>query len=302
MTRAAGAQQEAAIPFTMTRRPRAPHRRALRLIRKKPLGAVGMVIMVVFFVSGLLSNVIAPYGYSDTNILENLQSPSLGHPFGTDDLGRDVLSRVIHGARISIIISLTAVSLGTGGALILGTVSAYNRGWVDMTIQRFVDAYMAFPGLVILLTLVSIFQPGIRTLIIALALGEIFRFSRIVRSTVFVVQNEVYVEAAVAVGATPLRIIVRYIFPNIMAVMLVIVTVSLGSVILIESTLSFLGLGIPPPHPSWGRMLAGQGAEHMQDAPWMAIFPGIAIGLAVFGFNMAGDALRDVLDPRLRGA
>ena len=258
--------------------------------------------MVVFFVSGLLSNVIAPYGYSDTNILENLQSPSLGHPFGTDDLGRDVFSRVIHGARISIIISLTAVSLGTGGALILGTVSAYNRGWVDMTIQRFVDAYMAFPGLVILLTLVSIFQPGIRTLIIALALGEIFRFSRIVRSTVFVVQNEVYVEAAVAVGATPLRIVVRYIFPNIMAVMLVIVTVSLGSVILIESTLSFLGLGIPPPHPSWGRMLAGQGAEHMQDAPWMAIFPGIAIGLAVFGFNMAGDALRDVLDPRLRGS
>jgi peptide/nickel transport system permease protein len=292
-----------AISMTAVSPRRGGHRlrQTFRVIRRKPLGVAGGLIVVGLLAIGILADVVAPYSYSETNILSALQKPSFDHVFGTDDLGRDVFSRVVYGTRISVIIGLAAVTIGTLGALVLGMLSAYAGGIADLVIQRLVDGWISFPGLVILLTLVSIFQPGILTLVIALALGEIFRGSRIFRASVLTVMNQSYVEAARALGCSHARIILRYIVPNVMAVIIVLATVGLGSVILAEATLSFLGLGIPPPYPSWGRMLSGQGALYFYAAPWIAIFPGLAISLAVFGFNMFGDALRDLLDPRLRG-
>jgi len=274
---------------------------ALRVIQRKPLGVAGGLIVAALLAMGVLADLIAPYGYADTSLLRTLQKPSPEHIFGTDDLGRDMFSRVVYGARISVIIGLSAVTLGMIGALALGVLSAYVGGHTDLIIQRLVDGWISFPSLVILLTLVSVFQPGILTLVVALALGEIFRGSRVFRASVLTVINQSYVEAARALGCTHSRIILRYILPNIMAVVLVLATVGLGAVILAEATLSFLGFGIPPPYPSWGRMLSGQGALYFYAAPWVAIFPGLAISLAVFAFNMFGDALRDLLDPRLRG-
>lgn len=287
---------------TTARRPRGRVSRVLRTMRRRPLGTIGIAIVAVFLIAGIFSEWIAPYGYNETNLLYALESPSLDYPMGTDDLGRDVFSRVIYGARISIIVGAAAVTAATIGALALGMISGYMGGWIDLLLQRLVDAWLAFPPLVILLTIVAVFQPGLLTLIIALALGEIFRFARVVRGSVMQTKNEPYVEAAKVIGASGTRVVVRHILPNIIPVVLVLVTISLGVVILTEATLSFLGYGIPPPYPSWGRMLTGTGALYLYDAPWMAIFPGLAITFAVFGFSMAGDALRDLLDPRLRGA
>ena len=284
-----------------------PRRRGLRIqsigraAKRSPLGTIGVVIVLILLICGIFADFIAPYSYSETNLLQALRSPSRDYWFGTDDLGRDVFSRVVYGARISIIVGAAAVAAATIGAVTLGLVSGYVGGWVDLLLQRLVDAWLAFPPLVILLTLVAIFQPGILTLIIALSVGELFRFSRVVRGAVLQVKSEAYIEAALVVGNSNARIMWRHILPNIVPVVLVLITISLGVVILTEATLSFLGYGIPPPFPSWGRMLSGTGALYLYDAPWMAIFPGVAITIAVFGFSMAGDAIRDRLDPRLRG-
>ena len=239
--------------------------------------------------------------YDQTNVRNRLKPPSAQFYFGTDNLGRDIFSRIVYGARVSVTVGFGAVSIGICLATIIGVGSGYCGGKSDVLVQRLVDAQMAIPGLLLLLNIMAVTGPGLLNIILALGIVSAAGSSRIIRSAALAAKENQFVEAARAVGASHLRIILCYILPNIMAPIIIISTVSLGFTILIESTLSFLGFGVPPPYPSWGEMLSGSGRSYMHKAPWMATWPGVAISLAVFGFNMLGDALRDLLDPRLRG-
>jgi peptide/nickel transport system permease protein len=274
----------------------------IRFVCVKPLGALGGGFVSLMIVLALFADVIAPYDYNQRNLRERLEPPSMRHLMGTDNLGRDVFTRVIYGARISVSVGFGGIGMGVLLASLVGITSGYFGGWFDILFQRLVDAWQSFPGLVILLSLVSVLQPGVPTLIVAIGILSASGSSRIIRSATLATKENQYVEAARAVGASHARIIVRYILPNVFTVIIIIATIGLGAVILIESALSFLGFGVPPPFPSWGEMLSGSARVYMYRAPWMAIWPGVAISVAVFGFNMLGDALRDVLDPRLRGS
>jgi peptide/nickel transport system permease protein len=281
---------------------RALLRRAIRLTWRKPLGALGALIVLVMLLMAIFAESIAPFHYNQTQMRDRLKPPSASHILGTDNLGRDIFSRIVYGARISMIVSLSAVIIGITLATAVGTVSGYFGGMFDTLVQRAVDAWMAFPWLVVLLSIMSIVGPGIVNLTVALGILVAAGTSRIIRSATLSVKEHTYIEAARAVGASHRRILLRYIVPNVMAPIIIAATVTLGFIILAESSLSFLGFGVPPPYPSWGLMLNGSGRVFMLRAPWMAMWAGIAVSLAVFGFNMLGDALRDVLDPRLRGS
>jgi len=272
-----------------------------RLIKEKPLGAFGGVIVLGLLLCALLAPWIATHPYDQTNVRNRLKPPSAHFYFGTDNLGRDIFSRIIYGARVSVTVGFGAVSIGICLATMIGVGSGYFGGKSDVLVQRLVDAQMAIPGLLLLLNIMAVMGPGLLNIILALGIVSAAGSSRIIRSAALSVKENQFVEAARAIGASHLRIILRYILPNIMAPIIIITTVSLGFTILIESALSFLGFGVPPPYPSWGEMLSGSGRSYMHKAPWMATWPGVAISLAVFGFNMLGDALRDLLDPRLRG-
>jgi peptide/nickel transport system permease protein len=274
----------------------------IRFVCAKPLGALGGGFVALMIVLALFADVIAPYDYNQRNLRERLEPPSMRHIMGTDNLGRDIFSRVVYGARISVSVGFGGIGMGVLLASLVGITSGYFGGWFDILFQRLVDAWQSFPGLVILLSLVSVLQPGVPTLIVAIGILSASGSSRVIRSAALATKENQYVEAARAVGASHARIIVRYILPNVFTVIIIIATIGLGGVILIESALSFLGFGVPPPFPSWGEMLSGSARVYMYRAPWMAIWPGMAISMAVFGFNMLGDALRDVLDPRLRGS
>jgi peptide/nickel transport system permease protein len=272
-----------------------------RLIKEKPLGAFGGVIVLGLLLCALLAPWIATHPYDQTNVRYRLKPPGAQFYFGTDNLGRDIFSRIVYGARVSVTVGFGAVSIGICLATMIGVGSGYAGGKADVLVQRLVDAQMAIPGLLLLLNIMAVLGPGLLNIILALGVVSAAGSSRIIRSAALSVKENQFVEAARAIGASHLRIILRYILPNIMAPIIIITTVSLGFVILIESALSFLGFGVPPPYPSWGEMLSGSGRSYMYKAPWMATWPGVAISLAVFGFNMLGDALRDLLDPRLRG-
>jgi len=272
-----------------------------RLIKEKPLGAFGGVIVLGLLLCALLAPWIATHPYDQTNVRNRLKPPSAQFYFGTDNLGRDIFSRIIYGARVSVTVGFGAVSIGICLATMIGVGSGYFGGKADVLVQRLVDAQMAIPGLLLLLNIMAVLGPGLLNIILALGVVSAAGSSRIIRSAALSVKENQFVEAARAIGASHLRIIIYHILPNIMAPIIIITTVSLGFVILIESALSFLGFGVPPPYPSWGEMLSGSGRSYMQKAWWMATWPGVAISLAVFGFNMLGDALRDLLDPRLRG-
>jgi peptide/nickel transport system permease protein len=271
-----------------------------RLIKEKPLGAFGGVIVLGLLLCALLAPWIATHPYDQTNVRHRLKPPGPQFYFGTDNLGRDIFSRIIYGARVSVTVGFGAVSIGICLATIIGVGSGYVGGKADVLVQRLVDTQMAIPGLLLLLNIMAVLGPGLLNIILALGVVSAAGSSRIIRSAALSVKENQFVEAARAIGASHLRIILHYILPNIMAPIIIITTVSLGFVILIESALSFLGFGVPPPYPSWGEMLSGSGRSYMYKAPWMATWPGVAISLAVFGFNMLGDALRDLLDPRLR--
>jgi peptide/nickel transport system permease protein len=272
-----------------------------RLIKEKPLGAFGGVIVLGLLFCALFAPWIATNPYDQTNVRNRLKPPSSQFYFGTDNLGRDIFSRIVYGARVSVTVGFGAVSIGITLATIIGVGSSYFGGKSDVLVQRLVDAQMAIPGLLLLLNIMAVLGAGLLNIILALGVVSAAGSSRIIRSAALTVKENQFVEAARAIGASHLRIILYYILPNIMAPIIIITTVSLGFTILIESTLSFLGFGVPPPYPSWGEMLSGSGRSYMHKAPWMATWPGVAISLAVFGFNMLGDALRDLLDPRLRG-
>jgi peptide/nickel transport system permease protein len=274
----------------------------VRLVREKPLGTFGGAIVLILFLVGIFANWIAPYGYNEMTLSARLQPPSATYWLGTDNLGRDLLSRIIYGARISMIVGLSVPAITTIGNLFLGIISAYFGGKTDLIIQRFVDTVMCFPGLVIMLTVIAITGPGLTQLILLLGiLGAIGGGVRVFRSAVLGVMGNVYLEASKAVGCTNWRIMYKHILPNIMAVVIVSFSMGMGGAILAEATLSFLGFGIPPPAPSWGGMLSGPARRYMLQAPWMALWPGVALSLVVYGMNMFGDGIRDILDPRLRG-
>jgi len=286
-----------------------PFRALGRFVRRKPLGAVGGLIVLLFILTALFADLIAPYAYDVGQGVERLKGPSLRHLFGTDNLGRDLFSRIVYGARISIAVGFGAVFVGTGLATLIGVVSGYFGGLFDLLFQRLIDAWVAFPAIILLACLVTVSttrntDPSTSIIIVAVALGLVVAggSSRVVRSAVLGIRDMPYIEAARCTGCSDLHIIRRYILPNILAPVLILATVQLGGAILAESTLSFLGFGVKPPMPAWGSMLAGSGRQFFLVAPWLAIWPGLAISLAVFGFNMLGDALRDVLDPRLRGS
>ena len=269
--------------------------------RRKPLGALGAVIVVGLLAMAVFAPWIAPYQYDETIPGARMKAPGAQFWMGTDNLGRDVYSRVVYGAAVSVTVGFGAVLLANVLATVIGITSGYFGGAYDICVQRVVDAWQSFPFLVVILSLMAVLGPGLLNLVLALGVLGAAAASRVIRGTTISVMQNTYVEAARALGAGHLRIMLRYILPNVAATVIILATIGLGAAILAESALSFLGFGVPPPYPSWGAMLSGSGRSFMYRAPWMAIWPGAAISLAVFGFNMLGDALRDVLDPRLRG-
>jgi len=273
-----------------------------RFCRRKPLGAVGALIVLVLLVMAGFAEWIAPYAYDQQIADARLKPPGRAFLFGTDNVGRDIFSRIVYGARVSVTVGFLTVLLGNLIAAAIGITSGYFRGRYDIIVQRLVDAWQSFPYLIIILSLLAVLGPGMLNVILALSILVAAAASRVIRSATLSVVEYPYIEAARAIGASHGRVILRHVLPNVTATIVVIATIGLGGVILAESALSFLGFGVPPPHPSWGSMLSGSGRTYMYSAPWIAIWPGVAISLVVFGFNMLGDALRDVLDPRLRGS
>lgn len=266
----------------------------------QPLGMFGALIVLIFLVMALAPGIIAPHDPNAPGVGGRLEDPSWSHFMGTDGLGRDVFSRIVFGARLSVLIGFGAVAVGTTAGAVIGIVSGYFGGTTDTLIQRLIDAVMTFPGLILALVIVTIWGQGVTQLVFAIAILIIPGASRIVRGATLAEKNNQYVEAAKVLGASESRIIFRHILPNITAPIIVIVSVMVGVAILVEAALSFLGLGVPPPTPSWGQMLSIEGRTFMLEQPWLAIWPGLAISFVVLGLNLLGDALRDILDPKLR--
>jgi peptide/nickel transport system permease protein len=274
----------------------------VRLFRDKPLGAFGFVVCVIFLFCGLFADLLAPYGFNQISPINRLKPPGEKFWFGTDNLGRDVFSRTLYGAQLSVIIGLSAAALATFVSVLVGILCGYLGGKIDMVLQRFVDAWMSFPDLIILIVVVSVVGPGMGPVIVILGLLYGIAGSRIIRGAVLSVRENAYVHAAQSTGATLPRILWHHILPNVMAPVIVLFTTRVGAVILAESGLAFLGLGVPPPAPTWGGMLSGSGRSFMYLAPWLALAPGLCITVVVYAINVFGDALRDLLDPRMRGS
>ena len=282
----------------------------VRLVREKPMGTIGAIIVILLFFTGIFADLawlgfpelgLAPHHYNEIHMADRLAPPSAKYPLGADNVGRDLLSRIIYGARISMIIGLSATLLSTVVANAIGLASGYISGKFDILTQRLVDAWLCFPGLVIYLTFMSIIGGGMLQVILVLGIGGGIGASRGSRALVFWIKESAYVEATRAIGSSTSRIIWRHLLPNVMPMIIVGFSLGIGGVILAEATLSFLGFGIPPPFPSWGQMLSAAGRRYMYEAPWLALWPGVALTLVVYGVNMFGDALRDLIDPRLRG-
>ena len=270
------------------------------LIRKKPLGATGGIIVLVMMFLAIFADVITPFDPVINDFGSMHLPPDGTHWFGTDQFGRDVLSRIVFGARTALVVGFVSAFIGATVGLVLGISSAYFGGMFDLIFQRIMDVFMAFPLIILALAVVSIFGTGVENLIIAITIPFIPRCARVVRSSALAIREIPYVDAARALGFSHRRIILRHMAPNVMAPYLIMITAFVGQAILLEASLTFLGLGVQEPTPAWGLMLQGGAEEYAESAPWMAIFPGVAISLSVFGFNLFGDALRDVLDPKLR--
>lgn len=281
-------------------RAEASRRAVARFARKKPLAMFGAVVILVMLVLAAFPGLVATTDPNAQDPANSLQNASSEHYFGTDNFGRDVFSRVVHGARSSVVIGFGSVAISLCIAVLVGSVSGYLGGWLDTVVQRFVDAVMALPWLVLLMSVMALIGPGIGNTVFVLGVLTAPAASRVVRGSVLSLRTRQFVEAARATGCSGPRILFRHILPNITAELTVLASIGIGSAILAESSLSFLGFGVVPPTPSWGYMLGIEGRRFLTTAPWLAIFPGLAIALCVFSFNVLGDGLRDVLDPRLR--
>jgi peptide/nickel transport system permease protein len=276
-------------------------RRLAFLAQRHMLGTVGLVIMVLFVWVALSADLICRYDPLSVDSAHRLSAPDWRHWLGTDSFGRDVWSRIVHGARISLAVGIGSTTLGASIGVMVGLTSGYLSGWVDLVFQRVTDILQALPLLVLALVMTAALGPSLPNVILAIAIPLIPTVSRVIRANTLALREQPFVEAAKSIGMSETRIALRHVLPNTLAPLIVLATAQLGSTILTEASLSFLGLGIPEPYPSWGRMLSESAAEYVRVAPWLVIFPGIAISLAVFGTNLFGDALRDILDPRQRG-
>ena len=276
-------------------------RRLTFLAQRYMLGTVGLIIMVLFVWVAISANLISRFDPLSVDSAHRLSPPDARHWMGTDSFGRDVWSRIIHGARISLAVGIGSTALGSSLGVIIGLASGYLSGWVDLVFQRITDILQALPLLVLALVMTAALGPSLPNVIIAIAIPLIPTVARVIRANTLALRELPFVEAAKSIGMSETRIALRHVLPNTMAPLIVLATAQLGSTILTEASLSFLGLGIPEPYPSWGRMLSESAAEYVRVAPWLVIFPGVAISLAVFGTNLFGDALRDILDPRQRG-
>ena len=275
--------------------------RARFLARQYPLGAVGAVIMAAFVLVAIFADFVTAYDPVTTNARMSLGAPNAQHWLGTDFLGRDIWSRIAYGARISLAVGIGSTTLGCAIGMIVGLASGYLGGWVDLIVQRIMDILQALPLLVLALVMAAALGPSLENTIIAISIPLIPSVARVIRSNTLALRELPFIESAKTVGMSEMRIVLKHVLPNTLAPLIVLGTAQLGAAILTESALSFLGLGIPEPHPSWGRMLSESAAEFVRTAPWLVLFPGIAISLTVFGTNLLGDALRDLLDPRQRG-
>ncbi|HET9491604.1 MAG TPA: ABC transporter permease [Methylomirabilota bacterium] len=273
----------------------------VQMVRRKPLGTCGGVIVLGMLAAALLADVLTPYGFAETSLRERLVPTSAAHWLGTDHLGRDLLTRLLYGARISLYVGFGAVGLGSVLATLIGVLCAYFGGRADLLVQRGVDAWMAFPPLLLLMSIMSLVGPSVLNITLVLGVAFGVQNSRVIRGVALAIKEHTYIEGARAAGAGHARITMGHILPNVLPTIIVVATTGLSTVILVEASLSFLGLGIPPPYPTWGGMLSLAGLDYMYQAPWLAIWPAVALSLAVFGFNMLGDGLRDLLDPRLKG-
>ena len=273
----------------------------VRLVKEKPLGTVGAVITLLLLFTAIFADLLAPYGMNECWVGDFLTPPSAKFWLGTDNIGRDMLSRIIFGARISVIVGLAASTLATIVSAVIGVVSGYRGGKLDLIVQRGVDIWMCLPGLIISMVMIIIMGASVWSIIIALGLTWGVPGSRIIRGAVIAIREDVYIEAATAIGCSTTRILTRHILPNVMATIIILFSIRVPGIVLAEASLSFLGFGIPPPAPSWGGMLSGGGYQYMLLAPWLAVWPGLALAIVVYGVNMFGDAVRDILDPRMRG-
>src|SRR5919108_3780760 len=271
------------------------------LCREKPLGALAAVLLLVMILAAAFAERLATHDPIRTDAEHTLAHPDRAHWFGTDNLGRDIYSRIIYGARVSLAVGIASTLLGAVFGGIIGVISGYFGGWLDLMTQRMMDILQGLPLLILALVMAAALGPSIENVIVAISVPIIPRAQRVIRGSVLAIREFAYIEAARALGLDHLRIAFRHILPNTIGPFIVLSTAQFGSAILVEAALSFLGLGVPEPYPSWGRMLSVSAAEFSQKAPWMVLFPGIAISLVVFASNLLGDAVRDKLDPRLRG-
>ena len=272
-----------------------------RLVREKPLGTIsGIIILILIFVA-IFADVLAPYGFLELHLADRLQGSSAQYLLGTDHIGRDLLSRLVYGARLSLTVGLAATTLNVVVAVLIGGISGFLGGKLDLGVQRFVDAWMAFPGLLLLLTIMSITGKGLLQMILVLGIAGGIGGSRVLRGAVIAIKENDYFLAAQAIGSPGAATLIRHVLPNIMAPVIIIFSIAVGGVIMSEASLSFLGFGLPIEVPSWGGMLSREGRKYMEVAPHLALWPGLCLTIVVYCFNMFGDAMRDLLDPRLRG-
>ena len=271
----------------------------LELCRKQPLGVFGLAIVFVMILAAILAEVVAPNDPLQEHFDAMLAAPSAEYLLGTDEFGRDILTRLIYGSRTALLVGFVCAIVGATGGLVLGVASAYFGGLFDLILQRILDVFMAFPLIILALAVVATLGPGIENVMIAIILPFVPQCARVVRSNALAIREIPYVDAARALGFSDARIILRHMVPNVMAPYLIMLTTFLGQAILLEASLSFLGLGVQDPTPAWGLMLSNA-SEFFEGAPWVAVYPGIAISLSVFGFNLFGDSVRDVLDPKMR--
>ena len=274
----------------------------IRMVREKPLGTISGIIILILILVAILADVMAPYPYDEIHLVDRLQGSSARYLLGTDQAGRDLLSRLIYGARFSLLVGLAATTVNVVVSTLIGGTSGFLGGKFDLAVQRFVDAWMAFPGLLLLLTIMSIVGRGVPQMIVVLGIAGGVAGSRVVRGAVIGIKENVYFQAAGAIGATKRRAFVQHVLPNIAAPVIIIFSVNIGGVILSVASLSFLGFGLPLEIPEWGALLSREGRLYMEMAPWLAFWPGLCLTVVVYCLNMFGDAVRDLLDPRLRGS